>query len=338
MLRALPLLLSALLPLSAVVGTAGAAADPVEPQAVTATTPPMGWNSWNKFGCNIDEDLIRQTADAIVASGMKDAGYTYVNIDDCWAAPERDAQGRLQPDPVRFPGGISGLADYVHGKGLKLGIYSSAGTKTCAGYPASLDHEEVDARTWADWGVDYLKYDNCYNENRPALDRYRAMGEALRKTGRDIVYSLCEWGQNKPWEGLGRQVGAQLWRTTGDISDNWGSMLGILDQQVGLEGFSGPGGWNDPDMLEVGNGGMTDAQYRAHFALWAVLNAPLIAGNDIRSMDDATRRILLNPDLLAVDRGRAARPAAGVGGRARGARDLQPRPAGPGGRRGAGRP
>ncbi|WP_158853992.1 NPCBM/NEW2 domain-containing protein [Saccharothrix deserti] len=184
---------------------------------------------------------------------------------------------------------------------LKLGIYSSAGTHTCAGFPASLDHEEVDARTWADWGVDYLKYDNCHNENRPALDRYRAMGEALRKTGRDIVYSLCEWGQNRPWEGLGREVGGHLWRTTGDISDNWTSVMGILDQQVGLERYAGPDGWNDPDMLEVGNGGMTDAEYRAHFALWSVLNAPLIAGNDVRSMDDATRRILLNRDLLAVN-------------------------------------
>jgi alpha-galactosidase len=261
----------------------------------------MGWNSWNKFGCDINEDLIRQTADAIASSGMRDAGYRYVNIDDCWMARERDTEGRLQADPVRFPSGIKALADYVHAKGLKLGIYSSAGTHTCAGYPASLDHEDVDARTWADWGVDYLKYDNCFNEDRPALDRYRAMGEALRKTGRDIVYSLCEWGQNKPWEGLGREVGGHLWRTTGDISDNWTSVMGILDQQVGLEQHAGPNGWNDPDMLEVGNGGMTDAEYRAHFSLWAVLNAPLIAGNDIRSMDDATKRILLNRDLLDVN-------------------------------------
>ncbi|MEU4443653.1 NPCBM/NEW2 domain-containing protein [Actinosynnema sp. NPDC050801] len=300
MRRALTLLVSALLPLAAA-PAAIAAPEPAEARAVSASTPPMGWNSWNKFGCDIDEDLIRQTADAIASSGMRDAGYTYVNIDDCWMARDRDARGRLQADPVRFPGGIKALADYVHGKGLKLGIYSSAGTHTCAGYPASLDHEEVDARTWADWGVDYLKYDNCFNEGRPALDRYRAMGEALRRTGRDIVYSLCEWGQNRPWEGLGRQVGGHLWRTTGDISDNWTSVMGILDQQVGLERYAGPDGWNDPDMLEVGNGGMTDAEYRAHFALWAVLNAPLIAGNDIRAMDDATRRILLNRDLLEVD-------------------------------------
>lgn len=306
MRRALALLLSALLPLSVTVeahADTGADVDatPANTAVDLASTPPMGWNSWNKFGCDINEDLIRQTADALASSGMRDAGYRYVNIDDCWMARERDTGGRLQADPVRFPSGIKALADYVHAKGLKLGIYSSAGTHTCAGFPASLDHEDVDARTWADWGVDYLKYDNCFNENRPALDRYRAMGEALRKTGRDIVYSLCEWGQNKPWEGLGREVGGHLWRTTGDISDNWTSVMGILDQQVGLEQYAGPNGWNDPDMLEVGNGGMTDVEYRAHFALWAVLNAPLIAGNDVRSMDDATKRILLNRDLLDVD-------------------------------------
>ncbi|WP_086663561.1 NPCBM/NEW2 domain-containing protein [Lentzea kentuckyensis] len=297
MRRRIALIVSALLPLSLIAPTAAGG----EPSAAVLSTPPLGWNSWNQFGCNIDENLIRQTADAIVSSGMRDAGYTYVNIDDCWMARDRDAEGRLQADPTRFPSGIKALADYVHGKSLKLGIYSSAGTKTCAGFPASIDHEETDARTWADWGVDYLKYDNCYNENRPALDRYRAMGEALRKTGRNIVYSLCEWGQNRPWEGLGRAVGGHLWRTTGDISDNWTSVMGILDQQVGLERYAGPDGWNDPDMLEVGNGGMTDAEYRAHFALWSVLNAPLIAGNDVRSMDDATKRILLNRDLLAVN-------------------------------------
>ncbi|MEO6090634.1 MAG: NPCBM/NEW2 domain-containing protein [Umezawaea sp.] len=302
MRRTVTLIVSALLPLSFAFTTPIAAgAEPSNAPAAVLSTPPMGWNSWNQFGCNIDENLIRQTADAIVSSGMRDAGYTYVNIDDCWMARDRDAAGRLQADPTRFPSGIKALADYVHGKSLKLGIYSSAGTQTCAGFPASLDHEDVDARTWADWGVDYLKYDNCFNQNRPALDRYRAMGEALRKTGRNIVYSLCEWGQNRPWEGLGREVGGHLWRTTGDISDNWTSVMGILDQQVGLERYAGPDGWNDPDMLEVGNGGMTDAEYRAHFALWSVLNAPLIAGNDIRSMDDATKRILLNRDLVAVN-------------------------------------
>nr|BFF04167.1 hypothetical protein GCM10020241_58420 [Streptoalloteichus tenebrarius] len=196
-----------------------------------AATPPMGWNSWNRFGCAIDEDLIRRTADALVSSGMRDAGYDHVNIDDCWMAPERDAEGRLQADPDRFPSGIRALADYVHARGMRLGIYSSAGTRTCQGLPASLDHEEVDARTFAEWQVDYLKYDNCDNLGRPAFERYLRMGEALRATGRPIVYSICEWGENAPWE-WGREVGGNLWRTTQDIKDTWDSVLGILDRQA----------------------------------------------------------------------------------------------------------
>lgn len=265
-----------------------------------APTPPMGWNSWNKFGCRIDEQLIRETADAMVSSGMKDVGYRYVNIDDCWEAAQRDANGNLATDPQRFPSGMKALADYVHAKGLKIGIYSSAGTGTCQRRPASLDHEVADARTFAGWGIDYLKYDNCNNQNRPALERYKAMGDALRGTGRPIVFSLCEWGRNKPWE-WGRSVGGDLWRTTGDISDSWNSMLRILDLQVGLEKYSGPNGWNDPDMLEVGNGHMSNAEYVAHFSLWALMNAPLIAGNDLRSMNDSTRAILTNRDVIAVD-------------------------------------
>ncbi len=265
-----------------------------------AATPPMGWNSWNKFGCDIDEELIRETADAMVSSGMAAAGYTYVNIDDCWMAPERDAAGRLQADPQRFPGGIAAVADYVHGKGLKLGIYSSAGTATCQGLPASLDHETADAASFAEWGVDLLKYDNCNNQGRPAVERYTAMAEALAASGRDIVYSICEWGSNQPWE-WAAEVGGHYWRTTGDISDSWGSMVSIVDQQVGLEAFSGPNAWNDPDMLEVGNGGMTTEEYRAHLSLWSLLNAPLIAGNDLRSMDATTLSLLTDPDVLAVN-------------------------------------
>jgi alpha-galactosidase len=265
-----------------------------------AKTPPMGWNSWNKFGCRIDEKLIRETADAFVSSGMRDAGYVYVNIDDCWMAKERDAQGNLQPDPVRFPNGIKALSDYVHARGLKLGVYSSAGTKTCEGLPASLDHEDADARKFAEWGVDYLKYDNCNNLDRPAPPRYRAMAEALKKAGRPIVFSICEWGANKPWE-WASEVGGDLWRTTGDISDNWQSMIRLLDKQVGLEKYSKQNAWNDPDMLEVGNGSMTDAEYRAHFGLWALLNAPLIAGNDIRSMTPAIKNILMNREVIAVN-------------------------------------
>lgn len=265
-----------------------------------APTPPMGWNSWNKFHCEIDERLIRETADAMVASGMRDAGYVYVNIDDCWEAPTRDASGDLAVDSTRFPSGMKALADYVHAKGLKLGIYSSAGTLTCQKRPASLGHEVADAKKFAEWGIDYLKYDNCNNENRPALERYGAMGAAIRAAGRPMVYSLCEWGQNKPWE-WGRSVGAQLWRTTGDISDRWVSVMRLLDRQVGLESYSGPDAWNDPDMLEVGNGRMTHGEYVAHFSLWALLNAPLIAGNDLRTMSDSTRAILLNHEVIAVN-------------------------------------
>ena len=301
--RARYALLAVLGVVSLLLGTTPASGAPQAPAAEKpplAPTPPMGWNSWNKFGCDIDEELIRETADAMVSSGMAAAGYEYVNIDDCWMAPERDAQGRLQPDPVRFPGGIKAIADYVHAKGLKLGIYSSAGTATCQGLPASLDHETTDAASFAEWGVDLLKYDNCNNQGRPAVDRYTAMADALAASGRDIVYSICEWGSNQPWE-WAAEVGGHYWRTTGDISDSWGSMVSIVDQQVGLEGFSGPNAWNDPDMLEVGNGGMTTEEYRAHMSLWSLLNAPLIAGNDLRSMDATTVGLLTDPDVLAVN-------------------------------------
>ena len=299
-------LLAVLGTVSLLIGTVPASAAPLaDPRpgaekAPLAPTPPMGWNSWNKFACDIDEALIRETADAMVSSGMAAAGYEYVNIDDCWMAPERDAAGRLQPDPVRFPGGIAALADYVHAKGLKLGIYSSAGTATCQGLPASLDHERVDAASFAEWGVDLLKYDNCNNEGRPAIERYTAMADALAEAGRDIVYSICEWGSNQPWE-WAAEVGGHYWRTTGDISDNWSSVVSILDQQVGLEEFSGPNAWNDPDMLEVGNGGMSTEEYRAHMSLWSLLNSPLIAGNDLRSMDATTLSLLTDPDVIAVN-------------------------------------
>lgn len=265
------------------------------------STPPMGWNSWNTFDCDIDEQMIRETADAMVDSGMRDAGYEYVNIDDCWMAPERDWMGRLQPDPERFPNGIDALADYVHARGLKLGIYSSAGSVTCQGYPASLGYERVDAQTFAEWGVDYLKYDNCGDhDGKSAQERYKAMGDALEATGRDIVYSLCEWGYNDP-ELWGNDVGANVWRTTRDITDTWGSVMSILDQQVGLEEHSGPNAWNDPDMLEVGNSGLTYDQSRAHMSLWAVLNAPLLAGNDLRDMPQSTLDKLTDPEVLAVN-------------------------------------
>lgn len=266
---------------------------------VLLPTPPMGWNSWNHFQQDINEKLIMDEADAMVASGMKDAGYEYINLDDCWMALERDKDGNLQSDPERFPHGIKYLADYVHKKGLKLGVYSSAGTKTCAGWPASLDHEEADAKMIAKWGVDYLKYDNCNNEGRPAIERYTKMKNALDATGKPIVFSICEWGSNNPWE-WAPKIG-DLWRTTGDISDNWNSMIHILDEQVGLNKFASKGHWNDPDMLEVGNGGMTNSEYVTHFSLWCILAAPLITGNDLRHMTDETREILTNKEVIAID-------------------------------------
>ena len=270
-----------------------------------ALTPPMGWNSWNRFGCEINESVIRGAADAMVSSGMKDAGYQYVVIDDCWHGA-RDAQGNIQPDPTRFPSGIKALADYIHSKGLKFGIYSDVGDKTCAGRPGSRGHEYQDAAQYAAWGVDYLKYDWCNAGTMDGHAAYLTMSEALRASGRPIVFSMCEWGTNKPWL-WARNIG-NLWRTTGDIYDAWeghktyqNGMIDNLELQVGLDEYAGPGHWNDPDMLEVGNGGMTDSEYRAHFSLWAILAAPLIAGNDLSHMPPATHDILTNAAVIAVD-------------------------------------
>ena len=265
-----------------------------------APAPPMGWNSWNKFGCRIDEKLIRETADALVSSGMLAAGYRFLNIDDCWEARSRGADGELVADSTRFPSGMKPLVDYIHSKGLEAGIYSSGGTATCQGRPATLDHETQDAQTFAAWGFDYVKYDNCNARNRPEQVRFRTMIDAVKATGRNTVFSICEWGEARPWL-WGRRLGGQLWRTTEDIRDSWLSVMGILDQQVGLDAYAGPDGWNDPDMLEVGNGKMTHGQYVAHFSLWSLLNAPLIAGNDVRAMDDSTRAILMNRNVIAVD-------------------------------------
>ncbi|MFJ9713207.1 NPCBM/NEW2 domain-containing protein [Streptomyces sp. NPDC101234] len=268
-----------------------------------ALTPPMGFNNWNSTHCSADFDaaMVEGIADLFVAKGLKAAGYQYVNLDDCWALPDRDADGKLVPDPARFPDGIKAVADYVHSKGLKLGIYTSAGTKTCndAGFPGALGHERSDAQQFADWGVDYLKYDNCNNQGVDAEQRYLTMRDALKATGRPIVFSICEWGENKPWEwaaGVG-----QLWRTTGDISDSWGSMVSILKQNLPLAPYAGPGHWNDPDMLEVGNGGMTDTEYRSHFSMWSVMAAPLLIGTDLRKASPATFDILDNKEVIAVD-------------------------------------
>ena len=271
-----------------------------------AKTPPMGWNSWNKFGCNVSEDLIKQMADAMAKTGMKDAGYQYIVIDDCWQV-SRDPDGNIVPDAKRFPSGMKALADYVHSLGLKFGLYSDAGTATCQGRPGSRGYEFQDARQYAAWGADYLKFDWCNTSTREARSSYETMRDALKLAGRPIVFSICEWGSSKPWLWAG-DVG-NLWRTTGDIQDIWEGkgekyglgVMNIVDLQVGLENYAGPGHWNDPDMLEVGNGGMTATEYRSHFSLWAILAAPLAAGNDLRTMSPEIHDILTNKEVIAVD-------------------------------------
>lgn len=263
-----------------------------------AATPPMGWNSWNRFGCNINEELVRETADAMVSSGMRAAGYKYVNLDDCWQV-SRDEQGRIVADPERFPHGIAALADYVHSRGLKLGVYTDAGRRTCQGRPGSYGYEELDAATYASWGVDYVKVDWCYTEGLRPRVRYAVMKEALKHSGRDIVFSICNWGWDDPWV-WGPETG-QLWRTSGDIEDTYISMLTNLRLTESWAAFAGPGHWNDPDMLEVGNGGMSDDQYRAHFSLWAMLAAPLIAGNDLRNLSPEILEILANKEVVEVN-------------------------------------
>jgi alpha-galactosidase len=263
-----------------------------------ARTPPMGWNDWNAFGCNVTEQLVEQTADYLVSSGLKDAGYGYVNIDDCWMSSARNSAGQLVPDPAKFPNGISGTAAYVHSKGLRLGIYESAGTATCQGYPGSLGHEQTDANSFAAWGVDYLKYDNCNHQNVPDQQRYTAMRDALANTGRPILYSLCNWGLASVWT-WGAGVG-NSWRTTDDINVNFSTMLSIYKANVQLAQYAGPGAWNDPDMLEVGNG-MSFTEDRSEFSLWSEMAAPLIAGTDLRSASAATLSLYGNKEVIAVD-------------------------------------
>ena len=263
-----------------------------------APTPPMGWNSWNKFGCNVSDKLIREMADAMVSSGMQAAGYQYVNIDDCWQV-SRDAQGTIVADPQRFPSGMKALADHVHGKGLKLGLYTDAGTGTCEKRPGSLNHEVQDAKTYASWGIDYVKIDWCNSEGLDPEVQYAKLRDALAQSGRPIVFSICNWGVKAPWR-WGPKTG-NLWRTTGDISDSYDSMSLIGFGQNGLEQFAGPGHWNDPDMLEVGNGHMNRDEYRTHMALWALLAAPLLAGNDLRDMSAETKGLLTNSEVIAVD-------------------------------------
>jgi len=291
--------------------------------ALVAQTPPMGWNSWNYFAERVDDKGIRAAADQMVATGMKDAGYNYVNIDDTWEG-ERDANGVLHTN-AKFPD-MKALADYVHSKGLKIGIYSGPGTKTCGGYAGSLGHEQQDAQMYADWGIDYLKYDLCSfipdvmekqapNDHaaqmRLMIDAYEKMHQALKSTGRPIVYSFCSYGWDAVWE-WGPQHGANLWRTTGDITADWDRMYAILSQQSGLEAYAGPGHWNDPDMLEVGNGKLSLAENRVHFSMWAMLAAPLLAGNDLPNMKPEIKAILTNRDVIAIDQDRLGKQASHV--------------------------
>jgi len=271
-----------------------------------APTPPMGWNSWNTFGTKIDEKLIKEMAETLISSGMKEIGYNYIMIDDGWEAMARDKDGNIVCDPNRFPSGMKALGDYIHQKGFKFGIHNCAGTKTCAGYPGGRGHEFQDARSYASWGVDYLKYDWCEHGTANAEETYKTMRDGLHTAGRPIVFSICEWGNSKPWL-WAKDVG-HLWRTTGDIADCYDCQavyaMGwkiILDSQVGLEKYAGPDHWNDPDMLEVGNPGLSLIESRSQFSLWCVLAAPLVAGNDVRKMSNEIRDILTNKEVIAID-------------------------------------
>ena len=279
-----------------------------------AKTPPMGWNSWNKFACNVSEDLIKSTADAMVSTGLKDAGYEYVVIDDCWLI-ERDDEGNMIPDPERFPNGMKAVGDYIHSLGLKFGIYTDVGTKTCEERPGMRGYEYQDMRTFASWGVDYVKNDWCFAELQNARASYAIVKDAILASGRPMVHSICEWGASQPWEWAAES--GHLWRTTFDIEDCWDcsemvlaygveveNFMGftkILDLQVGLEPHAGPGHWNDPDMLQVGNNSLTFEENKAHFSLWALLAAPLMLGNDIRNMTDEVHDILTNKEVIAIN-------------------------------------
>ncbi|VXC08120.1 Alpha-galactosidase A [Flavobacterium sp. 9AF] len=277
-----------------------------------APSPPMGWNTWNTFEINIDEKLIKETADIIVASGMKEAGYTYVVLDDGWMTMERDNNGNLVPDPKKFPSGMKALIDYVHAKGLKFGLYNCAGTKTCAGYPGTRGYEYQDARFYANLEIDFLKYDWCNTEGINAKEAYTTMSKALKKAGRPIIFSLCEWGDNQPWD-WAEPVG-NLWRISGDIYpcydcefkyDTWSSwgFFKIAEMRKNIRQFAGPDHWNDFDMMEVGNG-MIFEEDKSHFALWCMLASPLIAGNDLRNMSKKTLSILTNRELLNINQDR----------------------------------
>ena len=273
------------------------------------STPPMGWNSWNTFGADINEQLIRDTADKMVDTGLLNAGYEYLVIDDCWSLKERDENGRLAADPEKFPNGMKAVADYVHSKGLKFGMYSCAGNLTCTGYPGSFEHEFTDAETFAYWGVDFLKYDYCYHSNIiHGKYLYRRMGTALKNCGRDILFSACSWGADNTAEWM-RETGAAMWRSTGDIVDSWASIKSLTEEQESIFAYGGKGCFNDMDMLvvgmygkgNVGLEGLNDTQYKTHFSIWALLGSPLMIGCDIRNMNEETLKILTNKELIKIN-------------------------------------
>lgn len=277
--------------------------------------PAMGWNSWNTFGADINENLIRETVDSMVESGLKDHGYEYVVIDDCWSLKQRDDKGRLVADPEKFPNGMKAVGDYIHEKGMKFGMYSCAGNLTCAGYPGSFEHEFTDAETFASWGVDYLKYDYCYHSPIIAGKYlYRRMGLALKNSGRDILFSACSWGADETHEWI-KTTGADMWRSTGDIFDTWDSVKDLTDQQEKLFPYNGMGCFNDMDMLivgmhgrgNVGLKGCTDQQYRTHFSIWSLIGSPLMIGCDVRNMSEETKATLMNKDIIAIDQDEAYR-------------------------------
>jgi alpha-galactosidase len=265
---------------------------------ILAATPPMGWNSWYGFRCSYNEQIVRETADAMVATGLRDQGYLYVALDDCWQST-RDAAGKIVADPVKFPSGMAALADYVHGRGLKLGVYTDVGPMTCKGLPGSYNHEVQDAATYAAWGVDLIKEDWCYHTGLDARTQYRKMQDAIARTHRPMVLSICNWGEQSPWE-WAPAVG-QLWRTTPDIADNWSYVLRNLDASSRYAAIAGPGHWNDPDFLQVGLGALTTEEYRSQVSLWAVMSAPLILSMDLRRLSPDAATLVANPEVIAVD-------------------------------------
>ncbi|HZK34375.1 MAG TPA: glycoside hydrolase family 27 protein [Bacillota bacterium] len=274
-----------------------------------AKTPPMGWNTWNTFGWDINESLVKEAADAFIETGLKSAGYEYIVIDDCWSKKERDKDNKLVADEAKFPSGMNELSEYIHNKGLKFGIYSCAGVQTCAGYPGSFEHEFIDAKTFASWGVDFLKYDYCYKpDGVPGHLLYKRMSMALKNSGRNILFSACNWGDDEVEKWI-RASGAHMWRSTGDIQDNWVSIKDIALSQIGKECYSGPYCFNDVDMLVVGMygegnvalGGCSDEEYKTHFSLWCLMNSPLMIGCDIRNMSQSTQNILTNKEIIDIN-------------------------------------